>query len=138
MAFNLSHKIIKGVPVLVDKDNNVYMFSQQTPKEGLVGIGTTDGATITLFNDWRTRAAEFLEHYRSSLFSFQRIEHAKAVKYIKKPSSSGAVTAGAAATAATSTPAANERKAKVQADKRPNTRQPRNKSKSSQSPDNNT
>ena len=156
MAHNLTHKIIKGVPVLTDKENNVYMFAQQTPKENLVCIGTTDGVSLTLCDDWRDRASDFLQHYRTSLLSFQRIEHAKAVKYIKKPAtttkrtSASSVTSSAAGAADSadaaitssmpadaSKPSSKERKAKVESDRRPNPRQPRNKSKSAQSSDNN-
>ncbi len=130
MALSLTHKIIKGVPVFIDKDNNVYLFTQQTSETSPIKIGTTNGTSLTLIPEWDSRCSDYLKHYRSSLQSFQRTEHTKAVKYVKKPSNKtqcSAASAGAAATDSATATVTKERKTKVKNNSRANPRQPRNK-----------
>lgn len=126
MALSLTHKIIKGVPVFIDKDNNVYLFTQQTSETSPIKIGTTNGTSLTLVPEWDARCSDYLKYYRSSLQSFQRTEHTKAVKYVKKPSNKTQPPTAATTATATDTDT-KERKTKVKNNSRANTRQPRNK-----------
>lgn len=134
LNLNLVHKIIKGVPVFIDKDSNVYLFTQQVAEASPpILIGTTDGTSLTLYSDWKDRCTAYVEHYRKSLQTFQRTEHTKAVKYNgKKIGTTRRTGAAAAAATATATASAEVPASKSKTNRRTNSGQSRIKPGTSQ------